>query len=68
MHIDWLEPKAVLLALETVAAKWTNMHVVLPLDNRTTIALTKGNPPLKTAIRSGSSALGVLSAWRRVSL
>ena len=33
MHINWLELKAAFLALETFAANWTNLHVLLLLDN-----------------------------------
>ena len=49
MHINWLELKAAFLALETFAANWTNLHVLLLLDNRTAIALInkKGSPHSK---------------------
>ena len=49
MHINWLELKAAFLALKTFAANWTNLHVLLLLDNRTTIALInkKGSPHSK---------------------
>ena len=49
MHINWLELKAAFLALQTFAAKWTNVHILLLLDNRTAIALInkKGSPHSK---------------------
>ena len=49
MHINWLELKAAFLAFERFAAKWTNVHVLLILDNRTVIALInkKGSPHSK---------------------
>ena len=49
MHINWLELKAAIPALETFAANWMNVHVLLLLDNRNAIALInkKGSPHSK---------------------